>query len=137
MYRADLSRTLTLVVALLLTVAPTSVFARELRAADTRREADPTIQAPRFMDRLVAEGRGGRLQIRVCHSRELGAEKQPFEQTRAHAIDFNRTNAEAAGATAVKDFDRKPFEEAMATLHGRAKSDPASAQLIARIRKVE
>ena len=34
MYRADLPRTLTLVVAPLLTLAPTSVFARKFRAAN-------------------------------------------------------------------------------------------------------
>src|SRR5262249_12913626 len=45
--------------------------------------------------------------------------------------------AEASGVTVVKDFDRKPFEEAMATLYEKVKSDPASAQLIDRIRKVE
>jgi len=51
--------------------------------------------------------------------------------------DQSRARAEAAGVTIVKDFDRKPFEEAMATLYDKARSDPASAQFIDRIRKVE
>jgi tripartite ATP-independent transporter DctP family solute receptor len=96
-YRADLPRTLTLVVALLLTLAPTSVFAREFRAADTQSEDYPTVQALRYMGRLVEERSGGRLQIRVFHSRQLGEEKETIEQTRAGAIDLNRTNVALIG----------------------------------------
>jgi len=96
-YRADLPRTLSLVVALLLTVAPTSVFAREFRAADTQNEDYPTVQALRYMGSLVEERSGGRLQIRVFHSRQLGEEKETIEQTRAGAIDLNRTNVALIG----------------------------------------
>jgi len=49
----------------------------------------------------------------------------------------SRAQAEAAGVTIIKDFDRKPFEEAMLPLYEQARRDPASAQLIDRIRKVE
>ncbi len=98
MYRAYLPRTLTLVAALLLmVVAPTSVFAREFRAADTQSEDYPTVQALRFMGRLIEERSGGRLQIRVFHSRQLGEEKETIEQTRAGAIDLNRTNVALIG----------------------------------------
>jgi tripartite ATP-independent transporter DctP family solute receptor len=96
-YRADLPRTLTLVVALLLTLAPTSVFTREFRAADTQSEDYPTVQALRYMGRLVEERSGGRLHIRVFHSRQLGEEKETIEQTRAGAIDLNRTNVALIG----------------------------------------
>jgi tripartite ATP-independent transporter DctP family solute receptor len=97
-YRADLPRTVTLVVALLLmVVAPTGVFAREFRAADTQSEDYPTVQALRYMGRLVDERSGGRLQIRVFHSRQLGEEKETIEQTRAGAIDLNRTNVALIG----------------------------------------
>jgi hypothetical protein len=37
----------------------------------------------------------------------------------------------------VTDIDRKPFEAAMAGVYAKAQQDPASADLIARIRKVE
>ena len=97
MYRADLPRTLTLVVALLLTVAPTSVLAREFRAADTQNDDYPTVQALRYMGGLVEQRSGGRLQIRVFHSRQLGEEKETIEQTRAGAIDLNRTNVALIG----------------------------------------
>jgi len=95
-YRADLSRTFTLVVALLLTAA-TSVFAREFRAADTQNEDYPTVQALRYMGHLIEERSAGRLQIRVFHSRQLGEEKETIEQTRVGAIDLNRTNVALIG----------------------------------------
>ena len=49
------------------------------------------------MGRLVAERTGGRHQIRVFHSRQLGEEKDTIEQTRAGAIDLNRTNVAPIG----------------------------------------
>jgi tripartite ATP-independent transporter DctP family solute receptor len=49
----------------------------------------------------------------------------------------SRKRAEAAGATIVTDLDRKPFEAAMAGMYAKAQRDPAIAQLIERIRKVE
>src|SRR5437868_8251550 len=49
------------------------------------------------MGRLVAERSGGRLQIRVFHSRQLGEEKETIEQTRAGAIDLNRSNVALIG----------------------------------------
>jgi tripartite ATP-independent transporter DctP family solute receptor len=95
--RADLSRTITLVVALLLAAASTSAFAREFRAADTQNEDYPTVQALFYMGSLVAERTGGRHQIKVFHSRQLGEEKETIEQTRAGAIDLNRTNVALIG----------------------------------------
>ena len=95
--RADLSRTVALVVALFLTAVSTSAVAREFRAADTQSEDYPTVQALRYMGRLIAERSGGRLQIRVFHSRQLGEEKETIEQTRAGAIDLNRTNVALIG----------------------------------------
>jgi hypothetical protein len=63
--RADLSRTIKLVVALCLTAASPGVFAREFRAADTRNEDYPTVQAPGCTGSLVAERSGGRHQTKV------------------------------------------------------------------------
>ena len=102
--RADLSRAMMLVVALLLTAVSTSVFAREFRVADTQSEDYPTVQALHYMGSLVAERSGGRLQLKVFHSRQLGEEKETLEQTRAGAIDLNRTNVALIGtlAPAVK-----------------------------------
>jgi tripartite ATP-independent transporter DctP family solute receptor len=86
-----------LVVALCLTVAATGAFARELRAADTQNEDYPTVQALRFMGHVISERSNGRHQIKVFHSRQLGEEKETLEQTRAGAIDLNRTNVALIG----------------------------------------
>jgi tripartite ATP-independent transporter DctP family solute receptor len=95
--RADLSRTAALVVALFLTAVSTSAVAREFRAADTQNEDYPTVQALRYMGSLIAERGGGRHQIRVFHSRQLGEEKETIEQTRVGAIDLNRSNVALIG----------------------------------------
>jgi TRAP-type C4-dicarboxylate transport system substrate-binding protein len=237
--RADLPRAAALVVALLLTAVSTSAIARDFRAADTQSGDHPTVQAPRSIGDLIAERSGGRHQIRVFHSRQLGEEKQTIAQTRAGVIDLNRTNAapietfvpamhvlamlflfhsiehlqkvlsapigdeilnsfepygfvglafydsgarsiynsvrpvrpmaevrglrlrvrqtelmsdiikawgaepiaraqaKAAGVTIVTDFDRKPFEAAMTAVYAKAQRNPAAAEPIERIRKVE
>lgn len=95
--RADLSRNVVLVVSLLLMAVSTGVSAREFRAADTQNEDYPTVQALRFMGSLVEERSGGRHQIKVFHSRQLGEEKETLEQTRVGAIDLNRTNVALIG----------------------------------------
>ena len=81
----------------LLAAAATSAFAREFRAADTQSEDYPTVQALRYMGQLIEERSGGRLQIRVFHSHQLGEEKETIEQTRIGAIDLNRTNVALIG----------------------------------------
>jgi TRAP-type C4-dicarboxylate transport system substrate-binding protein len=79
------------VVALSVTAAATAAFAREFRAADTQNEDYPTVQALRYMSTLIAERSNGRHEIKVFHSHQLGEEKETLEQTRAGAIDLNRT----------------------------------------------
>jgi len=49
----------------------------------------------------------------------------------------SRKRAETAGVRIITDIDRKPFEAAMAGIYVKAQQDPALAQLIERIRKVE
>jgi tripartite ATP-independent transporter DctP family solute receptor len=95
--RADLSRTAAIVVALSLAMAATGAVAREFRVADTQNEDYPTVQALRYMGGLIAERTGGRLQIGVFHSHQLGEEKETIEQTRVGAIDLNRTNVALIG----------------------------------------
>lgn len=96
--RAGLSRIAVMVVGLLLAAVTTSAWAREFRAADTQSEDYPTVEALRYMGRLIAERSGDRHQIRVFHSRQLGEEKETIEQTRVGAIDLNRTNVALIGA---------------------------------------
>jgi TRAP-type C4-dicarboxylate transport system substrate-binding protein len=154
--RVAVSRIIALAVALSIGAIPTAAMAREFRAADTQIEDYPTVQALLFMGRLISEKSGGRHRIRVFHSRQLGEERETIEQTRAGAIDLNRANVALMGSFVpamnvlampflfrsiehllVTDFDRKPFETAMAGLYAQAQRDPATAELIERIRKVE
>src|SRR6202167_3012456 len=86
-----------MVVGLLLAAVPPSAWGREFRAADTQSEDYPTVEALRYMGRLIAERSGSRHQIRVFHSRQLGEEKETIEQTRVGAIDLNRTNVALIG----------------------------------------
>lgn len=86
------------IAALALAALSTAAGAREFRAADTQAENYPTVQALVFMDKLVAERTGGRHRIKVFHSRQLGEEKETIEQTRAGAIDLNRTNVAPIGS---------------------------------------
>jgi tripartite ATP-independent transporter DctP family solute receptor len=95
--RAELQRTVVLVVALLVAAGTTVAFAREFRAADTQNEDYPTVQALRFMGRQITERTGGRHEIKVFHSHLLGEEKETLEQTRAGAIDLNRINVALIG----------------------------------------
>jgi tripartite ATP-independent transporter DctP family solute receptor len=93
----SVQRIATIVTALSLTAASTFAVAREFRAADTQAEDYPTVQALHFMGDLIAKRSGGRDQIRVFHSHQLGEEKETIEQTRAGAIDLNRTNVALIG----------------------------------------
>src|SRR5207247_11016560 len=88
--RADLSRTVTIVVALCLAAVSTTAVAREFRVADTQSEDYPTVQALRYMGLLIEERSGGRHQVRVFHSRQLGEGKETIEQTRVGGIHLNR-----------------------------------------------
>jgi hypothetical protein len=90
-----------LVAALFPAAASTGVVAGEFRAADTRNDNDPTVQALRYMGSLdmgslIAERSAGRHQIKF-HSRQFGEEKETIERTRAGAVDINRTNVALIG----------------------------------------
>jgi tripartite ATP-independent transporter DctP family solute receptor len=84
-----------MVVALFL--VSTAAFAREFRAADAQNEEYPTVQALEYMARLVSERTNGRQSIRIFYARELGEEKDTIMQTRAGAIDLDRTNVALIG----------------------------------------
>jgi TRAP-type C4-dicarboxylate transport system substrate-binding protein len=78
-----------------------------------------------------------------------GEDRKIFREAVVRSIRFMRAKwkdleersrrqaEEAADVMIVTDFDRKPFEAAMAAIYARAQSDPAAAELIERIRKVE
>jgi tripartite ATP-independent transporter DctP family solute receptor len=84
--------------------------AREFRAADTQAGDYPTVRAIEYMGRLIEQRTDGRHRIRVFHSRQLGEEKETIAQTRAGAIDLNRTNVGPLGSLVpVADALALPF----------------------------
>jgi tripartite ATP-independent transporter DctP family solute receptor len=89
-----------LIAALVSTVMWTMTAAngREFRATDTQSEDYPTVQALRLMGQLVAERSHGEYMIRVFHSNQLGEEVETIEQTRAGAVDLDRTNVAPIGS---------------------------------------
>jgi tripartite ATP-independent transporter DctP family solute receptor len=90
--------------------AASGAGAREFRAADTQAADYPTVRAVEYMGRLIEQRTDGRHRIRVFHSRQLGEEKETIEQTRAGAIDINRTNVGPLGSLVpVADALALPF----------------------------
>ncbi len=85
------------VIALVLLCTTGVAQAREFRVADTQTEDYPTVEALRMMGRIIAEKTGGRQLLRVFHSNQLGEERETLDQTRAGAVDLNRTNVALIG----------------------------------------
>jgi tripartite ATP-independent transporter DctP family solute receptor len=63
-----------------------------LRSADTHPDGYPTIEAVKYMGKLLEERTNGRLCIEVFHSAQLGEEKDTIEQTRFGVIDMTRVS---------------------------------------------
>lgn len=63
-----------------------------LRSSDTHPDGYPTVEAVKYMGKLVEERSGGRLCIDVFHSAQLGEEKDTIEQTQFGVIDLNRVS---------------------------------------------
>jgi TRAP-type C4-dicarboxylate transport system substrate-binding protein len=155
--RAKLSRTAATIVALF-PMATASAVARQFRATDIQGEDCPTVQALRGMGRMIAERSGGRHEFHIFRSRRLGEEKETVEQPRVRAIDLNRTDDAQPGTfMPTMNMPATPFlfrsiEHPQNTLDGPIGNqildsikpygyvglrDPAAAQPIERIRKVE
>jgi len=75
-------------------VAAASALAQSvtLRSADIHPDGYPTIEAVKYMGKLLEERTQGRVKINVFHSGQLGQEKDTIEQTRFGVIDINRIN---------------------------------------------
>jgi tripartite ATP-independent transporter DctP family solute receptor len=68
--------------------------------------------------------------------RDAARESNVFMRAQWTALEErSRRDAEAAGIVVIKDFDRRPFEQAMAGVYDQAAGDPRTATLIARIRE--
>lgn len=84
--------------AVLFAVLAPPLYAREFRVADTQVPDYPTVEALRYMGRIIGDKTGARHQLRVFHSNQLGEERETLEQTRAGVVDLNRTNVALVGA---------------------------------------
>jgi TRAP-type C4-dicarboxylate transport system substrate-binding protein len=122
--RADISRTVAIVVALAWTAVSASAVARQFGAIDPQSEDYPTILALHYMGGVVAQQSGSRRRIRAFHS---------LQDLEARS---NR-QAQAIAVTIAADFDSKPFEAGMAGIYPNARRDPAAAHSLERNRKVE
>lgn len=60
------------------------------RSSDTHPDGYPTIEAVKYIGKVIAEKTGGRLCLEVFHSAQLGEEKDTIEQTQFGVIDMNR-----------------------------------------------
>ena len=63
-----------------------------LKSTDIHPDGYPTVEAVKFMGKLIDERTKGRIKINVFHSAQLGQEKDTIEQTRFGVIDLNRIN---------------------------------------------
>ena len=93
-----------------------------------------TLTAPEAIEQLLTA------QTQLRNNRRLQAAMRSSQFMREKWKDLedqSRERAKTAGVTIVTDFDRKPFEAAMAAIYAKAQRDSAAAELIQRIRKVE
>lgn len=63
-----------------------------LRSSDTHPDGYPTVEAVKYMGKLVEERTNGRIGVEVFHSAQLGEEKDAIEQTQFGVIDLNRVS---------------------------------------------
>jgi len=63
-----------------------------LRSADNHPDGYPTVEAVKYMGKLLEERTNGRIKIEVYHSSQLGEEPDALEQTRLGVIDMIRTS---------------------------------------------
>jgi TRAP-type C4-dicarboxylate transport system substrate-binding protein len=70
--------------------------------------------------------------------REAARDSAKYMRDQWQALEErSRQQAKLAGITIVENFDRKPFEEAMAAIYAKSVADPETSQMIKRIRQVE
>lgn len=63
-----------------------------LRSSDTHPDGYPTVEGVKYFGELVKERTGGRYEVEVYHSAQLGEEKDTIEQVRSGVIQLNRVS---------------------------------------------
>jgi tripartite ATP-independent transporter DctP family solute receptor len=71
---------------------PFSVHARDFRSADVHPADYPTVEAVRYMDKLLKDQTKGRLGIKVYPNAALGNERDTVEQVKIGGLDMIRIN---------------------------------------------
>lgn len=74
------------------TLLTTSASARDFRSADIHPTDYPTVEAVRYMGKLLAERTNGRLGVKVFPNGALGTEKDTIEQIKLGALEMMRIN---------------------------------------------
>lgn len=86
-------KSINMAVALLLSTALSATAAdMVLRSSDTHPDGYPTVEAVKYMGKVLKEMTKGRLSVEVFHSAQLGEEKDTIEQTQFGVIDLNRVS---------------------------------------------
>ena len=86
-------KSMNVAMAMLLSTALSATAAEMvLRSSDTHPDGYPTVEAVKYMGKVLEEKTKGRLKIQMYHSAQLGQEKDTIEQTQLGVIDLNRVS---------------------------------------------
>jgi tripartite ATP-independent transporter DctP family solute receptor len=89
--RASLAAALLATLAAAWSAAP-AAQARDFRSADIHPTDYPTVEAVRYIGKLLAERSGGKLGVKVFPNGALGSEKDTIEQLKIGGLDMMRIN---------------------------------------------
>jgi tripartite ATP-independent transporter DctP family solute receptor len=78
--------------------------ALEIKSSDVHPMGYPTTDAIEYMGQLLNAWTGGRLDIKIFHSMQLGGEKEALEQTQLGALEMTRVSVGVVGPI-VEDFN--------------------------------
>jgi tripartite ATP-independent transporter DctP family solute receptor len=78
--------------------------ALEIKSSDVHPMGYPTTDAIEYMGQLLNDWTGGRLNIKIFHSMQLGGEKEALEQTQLGALEMTRVSVGVVGPI-VEDFN--------------------------------
>jgi tripartite ATP-independent transporter DctP family solute receptor len=81
-----------------------NVSALEIKSSDVHPMGYPTTDAIEYMGQLLNAWTGGRLDIKIFHSMQLGGEKEALEQTQLGALEMTRVSVGVVGPI-VEDFN--------------------------------
>jgi tripartite ATP-independent transporter DctP family solute receptor len=78
--------------------------ALEIKSSDVHPMGYPTTDAIKYMGDLLNSWTGGRINVKIFHSMQLGGEKEALEQVQIGALEMTRVSVGVVGPI-VKEFD--------------------------------